>query len=132
MDAEVDNNNYVSGSILEHCIVEHANGGNKEGAVVCEQASPFIKYCEIGNNSASGIRLKDNFSMVIRNCNIKDNFSTSNGGGIWTTGNGSLTIISSDIMNNRSRARYSGYDGGGGIYFDSGALTITSSTIKNN
>ncbi|MEW5801121.1 MAG: MopE-related protein [bacterium] len=128
VDATVDGENYTGGSILEHCLVEYANGGDRQGAVICEKASPLFNYCEIRNNTISGMRITDS-SNLVTNCNINNNISASSGAGINASGNSTLTIISSTITNNAS----GGTSGGGGICFTSpGILTIISSTITNN
>jgi len=126
-DACFDNKGaYVDGSILEYCIVEYANGKDREGAIVCEKASPFINYCQIRNNATSGLRVKAASGLIVANSTIEKNTSSSNdGGGIKATDNSSLTITSCAISNNKASS-------GGGVYCDAGTLTITSSQISNN
>ena len=50
-----------------------------------------------------------------------------NGGGIWSNGSGSLTIINSTLSDNAG-----GTLGGGGIHNEYGSLTIVSSTLSGN
>ena len=59
IDATYDTNeNYTGGSILEYAVVEYAGGASvssNNGAIRMDNAHPFINYCTIRNNKASGI-----------------------------------------------------------------------------
>ena len=148
-----DKGDYVKGSILEYCIVEYANGKDREGAIVCEEASPFINYCQIRNNATSGLRVKAASGLIVANSTIEKNTSSSNdGGGIKATDNSSLTITSCAISNNKASGSGGGVccyyctltinssqisnntasSYGGGVYYYYGTLTINSSQISNN
>jgi hypothetical protein len=133
VDARLDKEKYSGGSILEYCVVEYTNGGDREGAVVCDKASPFINYCEIRNNTSSGIRANNSpltisSSTIINNNSVSSDHSHS-GGGIYASDNSPLTISFSTITNNSAS---NCYHAGGGICVINSPLTISSSTIANN
>lgn len=123
---------YTAGSILEHCIVEYSGGVNvsNNGAVRLENAHPFINYCTIQNNSASGIiGWSLSGTLIIANTNITNNSSTTgSGGGIDIYSNGTTRILNNTISKNTAS---SGGVGGINIY-NASATTATVTTISNN
>ena len=111
---------YVSGSILQHCVVEYGgSGATVNGAI--EAYSLWIDRCAVRNNAARGIydlgtaqlpaRITDNV--------ISGNFAASSGlsgkdgygGGIYVAYG---TISRNTISNNRDATADGG--GGGGVY----------------
>src|SRR3990167_8520480 len=128
-DASYDSSgNYTDGSIMEYCVVEYAGGVSvsNNGAIRMDNAHPFINYCTIQNNSASGIYAYNlSGTLKITNSTISNNASSSGGGGIYCSGGGTKTISNNTISNNT--ASY-----GGGIYCSGGTNTISNNTISNN
>ena len=124
VDAVYDvNGNYVSGSIIEHAVVEYAGGESvtNNGALRLDNAHPFINHCTIRNNQASGIKAWNlSGELKISNSTISNN----NGSGINVSG-GTTTISNSTINDNTA-------SDGGGIYALGGSVTITNSSIRNN
>lgn len=124
-DATYDiDGNYTGGSILEYCVVEYAGGVSvtNNGAVRMDGAHPFIDYCTIQNNSASGIHawnLSEN--LKITNGTVASN----SGGGIYIFG-GTVTISNNRVSDNTVSDR------GGGICIGAGAFYISDNTIENN
>ena len=134
-DASFDSSgSYTSGSTLEYCIVEYAGGTSVSGngAVRMNNAHPFINYCTINNNSASGIYGWNlSGTLKITNSTITNNTSSSNGGGIYCVG-GTKTISNNTISNNTASSSASSTIYGGGIYCKDGTNTISGNTISNN
>jgi len=131
-DATYDiNGNYLSGSILEYCIIQYAGSANVSynGAIRIDAAHPFINYCTISDNNASGIYAY-NLTGTIKILNSTISYNTAsgpyyNGGGICVYG-GTAIISDNTISNNTA-----GY--GGGIYVDGGcSATISNNAISNN
>ncbi|MDI6788435.1 MAG: right-handed parallel beta-helix repeat-containing protein, partial [Planctomycetota bacterium] len=122
IDAAVDgsNNNYISGSVLEHCIIEYGGGATIDniGAIMANNAHPFINYCTIRYNKARGISAY-NLSAAIRITNNTINNTT--GTGVYTNG-GTVTISNNNITNNT----------GSGIYAYNSTVTISNNNITNN
>ena len=128
-----EDKNYTGGSILEYCIVEYAGGLDLDnnGAVRMDNACPFINYCTIQNNSASGI-ICDHLDteiigeLRITNNTIKDN--TASTGVRIDFRRGIITISSNTIVNNIGDM--------GGIYIwgaNAGTIiTITDNVVSNN
>jgi hypothetical protein len=148
---------YVSGSILEYCTIQYAGGANvtDNGALRLNAAYPFINYCTITENNATGIHAYNLTGMLkISNCSINHNISpytggSSNGGGIYIIGNGnSNTLITGNTISNNTASSGGGIeeDGGGGtcvisnniISYNTGTSTgggiegNNKSTIANN
>jgi len=132
-DATYDvNGGYVSGSIMEHVVVEYAGGVSVDnnGALRLNNAHPFINYATISNNAASGICAWDVTGNVkVMNTTVTNNaafgraaeISIFGKSGFWTV-DGSATIIESKISNYHAESA-----GGSGIY-----ATLNNVKISNN
>lgn len=78
---------YLSGCILDNCIVEYAGGGTAgTGAITIAQCSPFLSRCEVRYSATTGINADTNSSSVvpplhIDSCNVHDNKSPLQWGG---------------------------------------------------
>jgi parallel beta-helix repeat protein len=128
--------NYISGSVLEYCIVEYAGSGtNSLGAVQLTSSYPFINFCTIRNNNVSGIyaggltgTLKITNNTISNNSRAADDMLGNDGGaGIYISG-GTVTISNNTIINNS--VTYHGV--GGGIFAKDGKQIITNNTFTNN
>ena len=138
-DAEYDEfGNFISGSILQYCIVEYAGdmSVSYNGAIWIDNAYPFINYCTIQNNSSNGIYALNNIripdkTLKIMNSAIHNN-NTGGYGGTAGAGGGILIIGGrANISNNN--ISYNTASNGGGIYVNSGTLiTILNNNISNN
>lgn len=85
--------NYVSGSILQYCLVEYAGNpvSNVYGraAVQLTNAHPFIDHCTIRHNQARGITAGElEHTLKITNNTIIDNDATIPSPGGWDGGSG--------------------------------------------
>ena len=111
---------YVSGSILQHCVVEYGgSGATAKGAI--EAYSLWIDRCTVRNNAARGIydigtaqspaRITDN--IVSGNVAAYSSLSGKDGygGGIYVAYG---TISGNTISDNRNATADGG--GGGGVY----------------
>jgi hypothetical protein len=156
-DAAYDENgNYVSGSILEYCIIEYGGGVTvaESGTVRMNNAHPYIHHCTIRNNASTGIHGWDlTESLRIINNTITNNSDSSSldaAGGIWVEG-GSVKIYNNFISNNmamkgggihasrndlaeifNNTITHNSARGGGGIYLYSGSASVTHNIIMNN
>jgi len=144
-DASYDyNGDYIDGSILEYCIIE--NAGNlsisDNGALRINMAQPFLNYCTIQNNLASGIYAWDlTANLKIENSVFQNNTGLS-GGGIYANGKteaGSksltpatdrslinVTISNSVFYNNSST------NNGGAINVGAGIHILSNSIVNKN
>ena len=91
--------NYVSGSILQYCLVEYAGNpvSNVWGraAVQLTNAHPFIDHCTIRHNQARGIRAGElEHTLKITNNTIID-YNTPSTGGWGKRGRNSVEAIPS-------------------------------------
>ncbi len=145
-DAVYENNiygNYISGSILEYCILQYAGGISvtDNGALRLDQSTPFINYCTITNNSASGIRAyQTSGSLKISNSVITKNASSGNGGGIYIyndqwDGIATTSLISGNTVSYNSTTYPSSISTGGGIFIAVGnykTIIISNNIVANN
>jgi predicted outer membrane repeat protein len=159
-DAVFDGNGqYVSGSIIEYCIVQYAGGGDYTfGAIVADNALPFIHCCTIQHNGASGIYASNiPGTLMIKNNTITDNAGDTGGGiNAWggyviieqntIVGNSALgsyggggifamentTYIFNNVISDNQAIGYAAGGGGGGVYIRQGTSTISRNIIRNN
>ena len=114
---------YISGSILEHCVVEFAGTGSS-AALRLDRSGPFVNYCAIKDNARSGIRVDDGIARIT-NSAITRNTAPSFGGGIYID-TGNVTLLGNIIVGNTA------FFNGGGIYIDTGNVTLLGNIIVGN
>jgi len=128
VDAVYDQNGeYLSGSILEHVIVEYAGG--RAAAVKTAESSPYLVHCEIRHNAHSGLRVDGADAPPIRveRCYIWDNARAGSGGGVYLGNVQAATLIGNTIVANRATRN------GGGICLRAcSAATLSGNTIEGN
>ena len=128
IDASFDGSgNYVSGSILEHTIVEYAGDTDIRGAIHAENASPYVTRSTIRNNDKGGI-----YALKAHNVRIEGNYIYGNsidddGGGIWLQASVDPVISGNDIRENTATA-----DGGALWLRTSPGLSLLDNTIIGN
>ncbi len=137
VDAAFDaNSQYLSGSILRHCIVEYGGGGaSGSGSITINQSSPFIHLSEIRHAARSGIYATNTSTpyppvLRIQDSNIHHNQSGSSGGGggMYYAGT-QLSMIGNQFASNSSPSN------GGGLYlYDSSvaSINLTSNQFTSN
>ena len=127
---------YLSGSILEYCIIQYAGGAsiNYNGALRLESA-PFINYCTISDNSASGIMVNNlngnlNLNLKITNSTISNNVSSSGVCFGMSISNRGTTVLSGNTITKN----IANGNGVSGIYVfgPGGTASISNNKIINN
>ncbi|MFC3612519.1 choice-of-anchor Q domain-containing protein [Lutimaribacter marinistellae] len=117
------------------------NTGLDGGGIYASYGTVQISGSTISGNEAfyygGGISTYQTVSTTIINSQITNNTAYGydassgnyfgNGGGLWSDGDGSVTISGTTISGN-----YAAYDGGGTMIVRSGAVTITDSSITGN
>ena len=119
--AQVRDSEYVSGSILEHVIVEYGQG------MQFNAGAPYVSNCTVRFNKKErgGGIYAYNCNPVIRNCEIFWNVAEREGGG-FRSAYGKPTLIANRIHFNEA-----GY-GGGGISTDYNESMIVANDIAFN
>jgi hypothetical protein len=90
-----------------------------------------ISGCTLSNNfasfsRASGGGIANLGTLTITNCTLSNNEAFGNGGGIYNSGNCTLTVSGGALSGNTA-------DNGGGIYSDlRGTLTVSGCTLSGN
>jgi len=142
------NGNYISGSILQYCLVEYTSGttwGN--AAIRMTDAHPLIDHCTVNNNQTRGIHAC-NLSRCLKITNNTISNNTTSGLGDGGSGGGirleqasypdpnpdGPSIIYNNIIAN-NKATDDGATGGGieifSVPYGQGVL-ITKNLIRNN
>ncbi|MBI5552439.1 MAG: right-handed parallel beta-helix repeat-containing protein [Desulfobacterales bacterium] len=102
---------------MSYCIIENGNGVSMDGK------GADLLNCKIQNNKGSGVRIKEAFATV-KGCNIQNNTSDSDGGGIYAYGSLPVIIHGNVIQFNRAK------DGGG--IFAYGYQSNVAVDMRNN
>ena len=107
-----DDDRYLSGSILQHCLIQNGGGNNNKGQIIVSGSAPLIENCEIRDGSSSGIYVEyaQNLPLFIRHSFIHGNSSPdqddSGGAGIHITNSYPVTISHNTITHNHARNRW--------------------------
>jgi parallel beta-helix repeat protein len=123
IDADFDGSgNYLTGSIIEHAIIEYAGAGSV-AAVTIEQSRPYLSRCEIRHNSNRGIFVDGSGASTppqrIDDCEVWDCLS---GGGVYLA-NGSGHRLARNNVHNCS---------GIGVQIISARAMLEENTVANN
>jgi len=89
-----DNDGYVSGSVLQHCVISDA--GKVEASIRSDDAGPLISDCVIRNSASNGLSAYGG-SVIVRNSTISDN---NRRGILFSIADGSATLIGSTVSGN--------------------------------
>jgi putative cofactor-binding repeat protein len=132
MDAEGD---YVSGSILQYCVVEYAGYGYGAYSAI-DAHSLLIDHCTVRNNDGRGIYSVGTVSAparvinnIVTNNTLIRSYSDANGGGIYAKDS---TVSGNTVSGNSAIATGGGinYGRGGGIYAYNS--TVSGNTVSGN
>ena len=133
IDAVFDENDvYVSGSFIEHCVIEYAGGGNNTtGTITIDNSTPYFRDVEIRDSSRTGIRGRDLTAaerLRIEDCEIHDcETSGQQGAAIYIIGGNNHVLEGLTIYNNQTTQQ------GGGIYIQNATgVSFTNSTLNGN
>ena len=116
-DAMLDESgNYLSGSILQHCLIESGAQGSN-GQVIIDSSAPLIEQCTIVNGGTRGIFVKDSQGLTIRQSTI--------------SGNGNMGL---DISNSRVELTdcLISKNTNGGLNASDSALTVIGCRVNDN
>jgi len=125
---------YVSGSIIEHAIIESAGSvpaESQSGALLIKNAFPFIHATTIKNNAASGINaweLASAKTLRLAGNTFTGNTTSGNGGGINITVVSDADVVIADNTFTGNTAPLSG----GGVNVTGGTLSLTNNTFTGN
>ena len=115
---------YVSGTIFEHCILEYSTGGIKFE----ESSKAFIDNCTLSNNS-TGVSYNSMASSMIRNSTFHSNGSGINSYSI--TGSYSARSMSgSKIKNNEFYSNTGSAIVGGGYMVNASSNLYLGNTVR--
>ena len=116
VDAAFDaTGNYISGSIIQHAIVEGAGGTFSEGAVRILSSSPYISHSRIQHNARVGV-----WGEVVDGIKIIGNIITDNSRDGVSINDSQNVIVSDNEVKNNSIA---------GVVIDQSDLIVVSDNI---
>lgn len=122
--------------------ISTGNGENIDGAVIFNNGNSTIKNSVITNNytdggssgNIKGGAIYNSSNLLIESTEISNNSvtlgSTTEGGAIYNNTNGRLTILNSNIENNKISSSAQSGDGGG--IYNLGTVIIENSNLENN
>ena len=118
---------YLSGSILEHCIIEYAGSSTvlNNGALRLDDAHPFINYCTLRNNKITAICAYNlSSTLMISNSLFEKNKGGDYGGGGISLSGGYVFILGNTFSNNAAES-----GSGGAITVN---LALNTLVVENN
>ena len=106
-------------------VIDGADTNN--GILVTATGNTVVDHFFVRNATATngGALYVDGANLTLRNSTLYGNSAEDYGAGVYSTGNGHVTIVTSTIGNNSSYA-------GGTVYADSGTIEIQNSTVVFN
>jgi hypothetical protein len=111
---------YISGSILEHSVIEYAGGLDvaNDGALRIDASAPFVHRSSIRWSATDGIHIFNQEPVIVSDCEVRDN----QGWGITVSTDGSpaVEVVRSEITGNA-----------GGV-FANGDVLISENRISAN
>ncbi|MFP4040388.1 MAG: right-handed parallel beta-helix repeat-containing protein [Desulfosudaceae bacterium] len=109
-------------SLLSHCVVENGRG------ILMDGQGSDLYNCVIQDHQGTGVRIKE-VPVTLKECRVRDNFSRSDGGGIYVYGSKTVLLHNNLITGNEAA------DGGGIFaygYQSNTAVDIRGNIVKNN
>ncbi|MCE9630525.1 MAG: hypothetical protein K8S94_07390, partial [Planctomycetia bacterium] len=121
--------NYSTATITNTVIVGNSAGGEGGGGLFHSDSVPItISNSTIRGNAASwggAIRTNATGRVTVDACELSDNASNGDGGGIYGGGSADIAVTNSTISGNRAQ-------GVGGGIFNGRTVSVTNSTIASN
>ena len=110
-----------------------AGGGIETNAGTVDLHGVLLSHNATGPNPGNGgaLHVTGEATVDVRNSVVSRNTAAAEGGGLWNSAVGTMTVDSTRIANNAANGEAAD-SGGGGLYNDGGTLTITGSTIADN
>ena len=109
---------------------QRTDAGSPDGGGIRTRGALTVDLVVVRENFTSsnggGIRAETGGSLIVRRSTIRDNLTGQDGGGISSGTTGSVMLDSVTIVGNRAGR------GGGGVDTDHGSLSIVNSTITGN
>jgi parallel beta-helix repeat protein len=119
---------YVSGSVLEHCVVEYAGGGGTgSGAIVLSACTPWIADVIVRDSAATGIRasLTGSPALRIERSELLRCAGVAAGGGLHLVGGTGHRIIDTDFRDCSGSS-------GGGAFIDATTVEVRNGVFEDN
>jgi len=128
----------LSGGQINGNSASRAGGGIEIRAtmtdvVTATMTSLLLSGNETGSNPGNGgaLHITGPAEVKVSSSTVMSNTAVAEGGGLWNSAVGTLTVEGSTIQGN-SAAGNAADQGGGGLFNDGGTLIILNSTINNN
>jgi parallel beta-helix repeat protein len=145
---------YLSGSVLEYCIVEYAGGGTTNtGSITIQASRPWLSNLTVRDSARAGVFAQTTGAppMRIESSTFRRCSGISTGGGVHLTGGSGHLFVSNtfddcsgnsgaglhvdasavDVINNTFTSNAASGNGGG-LYIDSPSGTVEGNTFTDN
>ncbi len=124
--------------MVEECTLSMNDAERAGGAVEANAGTTLIDDSELSNNTTGpgpgnggALHLTGAGSVDVRDSTISGNSASREGGGLWNSGSGTMTVDNCVVTLNAANGTAAD-DGGGGVFNDGGVLVLGWSSIANN
>lgn len=120
------------------CTVTGGRASRAGGAIEANAGTTTIALSTIDSNTAGpspgnggGFHLTGAGIVSVSDCSFSGNWADREGGALWNSDSGEMTIANTQILDNRAVGTASD-DGGGGLFNDGGSMAVTRSILQGN
>lgn len=128
----------ITGGEISGNSASRAGGGIEVRATMTDVVTSVISGTTFisnttGANPGNGgaLHITGPATVEVQSSIVMSNTATAEGGGLWNSASGTLTVADSTIQGN-SAAGNAADQGGGGLFNDGGTMIVTDTTISNN
>ncbi|MEZ4679100.1 MAG: choice-of-anchor Q domain-containing protein [Caldilineaceae bacterium] len=128
----------INGGMIANNHANRAGGGIELNATAEMSVHATIGLTELlGNTTGASpgnggaLHITGPAQVTVHNVTVANNMAAAEGGGLWNSAVGSLTVIDSSLTGNHA-AGNDADQGGGALFNDGGELTVINSTLTDN
>ncbi len=130
----------ITGGIIAGNLANRAGGGieNNAGAVTLTNVTlggPLVSDGNTAGFNGGGLHTSGAGTVTITDGSIQNNVAGQEGGGLWNSATGTLTVVSigtGTLIQSNTANGDATEQGGGGVFNDGGVVNITGATISQN
>ncbi len=131
---------FNDGGILrvDHCEFTNCSATRAGGAVEANGGDTLItdstleaNHCGPMPGNGGALHVTGAGLSVIRDCTIEANIADREGGGLWNSSTGTMTVDSCDLFDNEALGTAAD-DGGGALFNDGGGMFVTGCNVHDN
>ncbi|MEZ5374190.1 MAG: CSLREA domain-containing protein [Microthrixaceae bacterium] len=101
------------------------------GTTMIEQSSLTDNFAGSSPGNGGAFHLTGAGTVAVNRSNVDDNTAASEGGGLWNSAGGTMTVAGTTLTGNIANG-VAADNGGGALFNDGGTLTVNTSTVSEN